>query len=191
MNRVVFAVDGQQRFALPAGFGGDQVACGYETFLVRQSDGLAGFDRFVSGFQSGDTYDGADHEIGVGMGRDPYRSSRSVHDVNGAAQSGLVQPVAELIGGIGGRHRQDLWAPASCLLKSEFDVVAGRHADHGEAVGKALDDAEGALADGTSGAEDGDAFHECESRPTLILQIVRCENPYAPTVGFGDRVVCK
>ncbi len=155
---------GSSGLALLAGFGGDQIAGGNEAFLVRQADGLAGFDRFIRGFQSGNADDGADHEISVGMGGDLYRPSRSVHDVNGAAQSGLVQPVVELIGCIGGRHRQNLWTPTPCLFEGEINVIASRHTDDGEAVGKALDDAERALADGTSRAEDGDAFHYVPSQ---------------------------
>ena len=78
VNGVVLAVDGQQRLALAAGFGGDEIAGGDQAFLVGQADGLAGLDRFVGGFQSGDADDGADHEVGVGMGRDLHRAGRAV-----------------------------------------------------------------------------------------------------------------
>ena len=160
VNRIVFAVDGQQRLALSAGLGRDQVAGGDQTFLVGQADRLAGLDRFVSGLESGDTDDGADHKIGVGMSRDPDRSSRPVHHFDRASQSSLVQFVLNLAGGVGGRHRQDLRTPAPRLLEGELDVVARCHGDHGEPVGKALDNVERALADGTRGAEDGDSLHE-------------------------------
>ncbi len=77
VDGVVLAVDGQQRLALAARFGGDQIARGDQALLVGQADGLAGFDGFVGGFQSGNADDGADHEVGVGMSGDLHRAGAS------------------------------------------------------------------------------------------------------------------
>ncbi len=50
MDGVVFTVDGQQRLALAAGFGGDQFSGGNQALFVRKADGLAGAYGFVGGF---------------------------------------------------------------------------------------------------------------------------------------------
>ena len=92
MDRVVLAVDGQQRLALAARLGRDQIAGGDQAFLVRQADGLAGFDGFVGGFQSGDAHDSADHEVGIGMGGDFHRAGRAMQDFNFAVETGVLQP---------------------------------------------------------------------------------------------------
>ena len=78
MDGIVLAVDGQQRFALAASLGGDQFSGRNQAFLVGQADGLSGPDRFVSGFEAGDADDGADHEVGLGVGGDLHGSGGSV-----------------------------------------------------------------------------------------------------------------
>ncbi len=70
MDGVVFAINGEKRLALAAGFGGDEFSGGDQAFFVGQADGFAGPDGFVGGFESGDADDGADYEIGVGMSGD-------------------------------------------------------------------------------------------------------------------------
>ena len=52
VDRIVFAVDRQQRLALFAGLNGNQVAGGNHAFLIRQADSLSGFYRFVGSFQA-------------------------------------------------------------------------------------------------------------------------------------------
>src|SRR5205807_2656085 len=47
MHRIVFTIDGQQRLALPAGLGRDQLSGRHQAFFVREADRLAGFDGFV------------------------------------------------------------------------------------------------------------------------------------------------
>ena len=70
MDGVVFAVDGQERLALAARLGGDELSGGDQAFFVGEADGFSGANGFVGGFESGDADDGGDYEIGVGMGGD-------------------------------------------------------------------------------------------------------------------------
>ena len=74
VDGVVLAVDRQERLALAARFGGDEIAGGDQALLVGEADGLAGFDGFIGGFESGDADDGGDDEVGVGMGGDLDRA---------------------------------------------------------------------------------------------------------------------
>src|SRR5579863_87892 len=70
MHRVVLAVDRQQRLALLTRLGSDQLSGGDQAFLVGEANNLAGANRLVSGLEPGDSDDGADHKIDLGMSRD-------------------------------------------------------------------------------------------------------------------------
>src|SRR3954453_15764148 len=83
VDSIVFAVDGKQRFALLERFGGDQFAGSDQTFFVRQADGLACSDCFVSGFESGHANDGTDHKINFWMSGNAYRAGAAVQDFDG------------------------------------------------------------------------------------------------------------
>src|SRR5258708_31468422 len=50
VDGIVFAVDGQQRLALLAGLGGDQLAGANQTFFIGQTENLSRADRFLGGF---------------------------------------------------------------------------------------------------------------------------------------------
>jgi len=67
MDRVVLAIDGEERLALTACFGGNEIPRRDQTFLIGESDCFAGFDTLLGRFQSGDADNGADDEVGVGM----------------------------------------------------------------------------------------------------------------------------
>ena len=121
---------------------------------------LPALHGFVGGFQSGDADNGADHEVGIGMGGDFHRAGGAVHDFDGVAEAGILQLVVRAgRRASADRHRDSLRMPAARLLEGQLDIVAGSQADDGEAVGESFNDVEGALADGAGGAEDGDAFH--------------------------------
>ena len=62
------------------GFGGDELSGGDQAFFVGQAHALAGADGFVGGFEAGDADDGADYEIGFGMGGYFYGSGGAVDD---------------------------------------------------------------------------------------------------------------
>ena len=103
MNRVVFAVDGQQRLALPARFGGDQIARGNQTFLVGEADCFTGLHGLVRGFQPGDTDDGADYEVGIGMSGHLHRSGRAVGHFDARRSSPAFFSLSwSWFGGLGG-----------------------------------------------------------------------------------------
>ena len=160
VDGIVLAVDGQQRLALLVRLGDDQVASRDQALFVGDPDGLAGLDGFVGGFQSGDADDGADHEIGVGMGRDLHRARRAVRRLRSACPRPTFFSLScRWSADSCRRHGDDLGMPSPRLLEGQIDVASGGQADHREAVGEGLDDLQRALADGSGGPEDGDAFH--------------------------------
>src|SRR5271169_1670055 len=61
---------------------------------------------------------------------------------------------------MGRAHRNNLRLPAAGLLEGKLHIISRRHAHHREAIGKTLDNAERAPADGAGRTEDGDAPHE-------------------------------
>ena len=79
MNRVVLAVDGQQRLALLAGFRGDQFSGSDKTFFIGETYNLTGLHGFVGCLQPRHTDDGADYEVNFGMGRYANRPGRAVN----------------------------------------------------------------------------------------------------------------
>src|ERR1035437_2968733 len=78
MHRVVLAVDGEQRLALAASLGCDQLSRGDKTFLVGEPLNLARAHRFVSGLQPSHAHDGADYKVYFRMRGDTNRTRRTV-----------------------------------------------------------------------------------------------------------------
>jgi hypothetical protein len=70
----------------------------------------------------------------------------------------------ELGGELGGQlfrgQRDELWPPANGLREGFVDVAPGGQRGDRVALGKLLDDGEGALADGAGGTENGEFFHD-------------------------------
>ena len=97
MDCVVFAVDGEEVDVVLAGGGEDEVARGYEAFLVRQADGLSSKDGGVGGFEAGDSYDGRDYEVYVGEGGDEDGAGGAVDDFDAGDAGG-----GEFSGELGG-----------------------------------------------------------------------------------------
>ncbi len=58
VDGVVLGVDGEKSYVVLAGGGEDELAGGYEAFLVGEADGLAGADCGVGGFEAGYADDG-------------------------------------------------------------------------------------------------------------------------------------
>ena len=67
VNRVVLAVDGQDRDVAFAGRGSQDFPGRHHAFFVRQPDRLPGEDRGMRGFKSGYANDRGDHKIRFGM----------------------------------------------------------------------------------------------------------------------------
>ena len=124
-----------------AGCGEDEVAGGDEALLVGEADGLAGEDRSVRGFESGDTDDGGDDEAGLGERGDADGSGGAVDDLGG--DSGGLQARAELVGEALGADGDELRVPAAALLEGDVEVRAGGESDGLEAVWMRFTDAEG------------------------------------------------
>src|SRR5215471_10614710 len=89
MHGVVLAIDGQQRFVLSAGFGGNEFTRGDKTFFVGQADGFACLDRFVGSFESGYAHDRANNEINLWMRSHCDVAFRAVFYTNGIESSAL------------------------------------------------------------------------------------------------------
>lgn len=161
VDGIVLAIDGQERLALAAGFGGDEFAGHNQTFLIGQADGFASFDGLESGFEAGDADDGADDEIDIGMGGDADGSGCAVEDF-GAGQSGGAKFSAEGVGRGFAGYGDDLGLPAQSLIADRLEIVAGGQRSHLKAVGIGFNNAESAAADGAGRTKDGDTFHALE-----------------------------
>ena len=69
--------------------GDDELAGGYEAFLVGETDAFAGADCSVGGFEAGYSDDGGDDEVDFGEGRDVDGAGGTVEDFDvGDAGSG-------------------------------------------------------------------------------------------------------
>jgi hypothetical protein len=97
VDGVVLAVDGEKRLALAARLGGDELSGGDQAFFVGEADGLSGAHGFVGGFESSDTDDGRDYEIGVGMGGNADSAGGAV-DYFDAGDSGFLQANSKVVG---------------------------------------------------------------------------------------------
>ena len=139
------------------GGGGEDFAGGHHAFLVGEADGLAGEDGGMSGLEAGDADDGRHNEIHFRRCRAGNGALGAVDDFD-SGDSGLPQHAGKLSGMLFGGQRDDLRPPAAGLRKGFLDVAPGRQGGDGVAVGKLLDDGEGALSDGAGGTENCDSF---------------------------------
>ena len=142
VDGIVFAVDRQQRFALAAGFGGDQFARRDQAFLVGQPNGLAGLDGFVSGFESGHADNGADHKINVGMSSHIDGSGGAVYDFDIPFVPEVCKRERRISGIDCGGHGNQLGFPAPGLLESDVNILSGGQSDNLKAVRIGLDHAQ-------------------------------------------------
>jgi hypothetical protein len=71
---------------------------------------------------------------------------------------GLPEAARQIGGQLFRGHRHDLRPPSGGLSKRFVYVAACRQRGNGVALGKLLDNGEGALADGTGGPENGKSF---------------------------------
>src|ERR1700678_637529 len=106
MDSVVLAVDRQQRLALLASFGGDQLARGYQAFLIGYTNGLPRLNGFIGGLKSSRAHERANHEVNVRMSPTPYRTRRAVDHLD-LAESSLPEAHAQYICIPFGRDRED------------------------------------------------------------------------------------
>src|SRR6185437_11895692 len=82
MHRIVFAIDWQQRFALPPGFGGYEFTRRYQAFFVGQADRFTGANCFVCGFQPSHSDDCADYKIDLRMSSNLNVTGGAMGDFN-------------------------------------------------------------------------------------------------------------
>ena len=78
VDRVVFAVDGQQLATGFFGCGHHQFACGNENFFVRERYGFAKLDGFVGGFKADDANGRGNDDVRFGVGADRQHSFAAV-----------------------------------------------------------------------------------------------------------------
>ncbi len=80
MDGVVLGVDGEEGDVVFLCGGDDELAGGYEAFLVGEADGFAGADCGVGGFETGYSDDGGDDEVDFGESGDVDGAGGSVED---------------------------------------------------------------------------------------------------------------
>ncbi len=161
VDGVVLGVDGEQREVFGTGGGGEEFAGGDHGLLVGEADGFSCEDGGVGGFEPGNADDGRDDEIDLREGGHADGSGGAVDDFD-AGDAGGFEAGGEVSGEFFGRHGDDGRAPAAGLLEGEVEVAASGERGNGETLGEAFDDAEGALADGTGRAEDGNVLQRHE-----------------------------
>ena len=140
VDGVVLGVDGEEVDVVLAGGGEDEVAGGYQAFLVGQADGLAGEDGRVGGFEAGYADDGRDYEVDFGEGGDADGAGGAVDDFD-AGDAVFFEARGELAGEGFGGDGDDLRTPALALLEEDVEVGAGGERDGMEAVGVRFADA--------------------------------------------------
>jgi hypothetical protein len=82
VDRVVFAIDREQRLALPAGFGSNDLSRGDQAFLIGQSDCFASANGLIGGLKSRYTDDCAYDEIYVWVGSHANVSGGTAADLD-------------------------------------------------------------------------------------------------------------
>jgi hypothetical protein len=117
VDGVVLAVDGQDGHVALAGGGGEDFAGGHHALLVGQTDGFAGQDGSMRGFEAGNAYDGGDHKIGIGM-RGAGDGAFGAVDHFGARNAGLTETRGQFSGQLFGGQRNQLRPPANGLRKA-------------------------------------------------------------------------
>src|SRR5581483_6666895 len=81
VDGVVFAINGEQGFALTAHLGSKQFTSGHQAFLVGETDRFASLHRLISCFETGHPNNRTDHEINFRVGGYSDRARSSVGDL--------------------------------------------------------------------------------------------------------------
>jgi len=168
MDGVVLAVDGQDGHVARAGRRSEDFAGGDHALLVGQADGLAGQDRGVRGFQACDADDGRDDKVRLrqrGAGDSPLSSVDGLD----ATDAGRFEPGGEFGSQLFVSQRDQLRPPVNGLREGLVYVAPRGQRGHRVALGKLLDDGEGALADGAGGTENGEFFQGACLFPRVLI----------------------
>ena len=121
VDGVVLGVDGEEGYVVGAGCGDDEVAGGYEAFLVGKAYGFSGLHCGVGGFQAGYADYGGDYELDVWMGGYGYGAGCAVEDFY-AGDAFFAEAGAEGFGeGVCG-YGDELWTPLPGLGEGGFKV---------------------------------------------------------------------
>ena len=150
---VVLGVDRQDRAAVARRRRHHQLAGHHQRLLVGQQHLAAGADGVPRRHQPEGADEGADHRVGLGVGRDRdaarlAREHRRAREVGGQS-AGVV---------LGGDRDQARPVRAD-LLGEHREVAAGGERDHGEALGEARRHVERGGADRPGGTENGQPLH--------------------------------
>ncbi|MNX84668.1 hypothetical protein D3C86_1164780 [compost metagenome] len=155
-DRVVLAVQRQQRGAVRGHRAHEQRAGHHERLLVRQQDLLARARRRQRRQQPRRTDDGRHHRVAARRLRDLAQRLRAVHDLG--AQAGRAQPRLQLHGAWRIADHRDLGAEGDAVREELVEVAVRRQRMHREAVGVARHEVERAVADRPGGTEQGEAL---------------------------------
>ena len=164
VDRVVLAVDRQDRHAPLPRRRGDDAAGHHQDFLVRQRDALPMLDRRQHRLESVGPGRGAQHQIDVRM-RGHGDEAIASRAGDGRAGSRVFQAVD----GVARSHRDDGGPVARGLLGETLGVLPCGQADHPEPIRVRINDRQRTLTNRAGGSENGDALHPLRSaRPRFI-----------------------
>jgi hypothetical protein len=116
----------------------------------------------VRGLESGNADDGGDDEVGFKVRGAGDGAGRAVRGFD-AGDAGLFEPGGNFVSEFFRGERNQLRPPADGLCEGFVDVAACGERNDGVAIGKLLDDREGALPDGAGRTEDGETFQKDSS----------------------------
>ena len=161
MDRVVLAVDRENRDPAPPGRLHDEPTGHDKHLLVGQRDRLARFDRGEHRVERRRAGGRAQHQIDVGMRGDGQQTCGTGERPLEGPGRRCRQPRPHRRQCVVGRHRDDTRAMPLDLFGESRRVGAGRQTDHVDQVGMRHRDRERAAPDGSGRPEDGDASHKC------------------------------
>ena len=155
-NGAVFAVD-REKFRAALRGGGEHVLAGEnEDLFGSEGEVFASVKRGEGGFEAGGAHDGDEDDIGrgqlgefdeAGEAADEARAGRKSGGLGASGGEGFFIEEADVADAMGG-----------CDGREFFPIAPGGDRDELEFIWVGCDDAQRALADGTGGAEEDDAF---------------------------------
>ena len=161
MDRVVLAVDGQDRDAAPMCRVHHQRAGHHEHFLVRERDRLAGVDRREHRFEARRARRSAEHDVDVRVRRDLHEAARPGDERRTRRRrrpERRRQLRAEIVDRFRCGRADDAGTIARRLLGERRRVLPSREANDLQPIGVRVDHRQRAPADRSRRSEDRDAL---------------------------------
>ncbi len=156
-NRVVFAVDRQQRRAAGAHRIHEHIARHHQRLLVRQQDFLAGARRRQRGAQARRTDDGSHHSIHFRQHRDLFQCGHSAQHLG--ADPGIACQFAQPDRGFLIQHHRITRLELLALPEQQIDLAVRRQRNDSEFAGMTRHHVQRAGADTAGGTQNGNVLH--------------------------------